>query len=572
MATVPSPPAEVVTIDDATAQPSYASSDTAPVVKQDSIDAKEKDPIQDDHSPKSPAIDGVADPDDPESKYLTGRKLALVFIGMLLSVFLIALDQTILSPALPIIASKFQALDQIAWIASAYFLTQTAFLLLYGQVLTVFDRKWTFLAAITLFEIGSLICAVAPNVDVLIFGRAFAGCGAAGIFVSVLSIIAEVTRLEQRPKLLGLFGGVFGISSVIGPLLGGAFTDKVSWRWCFYINLPFGAITVASILLILGPQPAPPLAEPVALYTEAKFRRWTFGKWVPRRGTFIFKLGVLDWIGTTLMLGTITLLLLPLQWGGNKYPWHSGVIIGTFVGFGALVVIFVIYEWKFAGETCILPLRFFRNRTQVGACIEAFFLMFIMLMGTYYLPIFYQATKGVTATKSGIDILPFMLGVVFAAGISGGLVSALGRYQPWLVGGPFLICIGSGLLYTVTEHSSSAKVAGFQIILGVGLGVVMQNTIIAVQADIKDQKDISQATGLVTFAQLVGGTIGVSIASTVFGTKLASGLHQFAPDAPFELVRNSVEAIKTLPKAQQPGVIHAYCLALNATYIIGVAA
>ncbi|KAI5476421.1 MFS transporter, partial [Pseudohyphozyma bogoriensis] len=495
-------------------------------------------------------------------------KLALCFTGMLLSVFLIALDQTILSPALPVIASKFEALTQIAWISSAYFLTQTAFLLLYGQILTCFDRKWTFLLSISLFEIGSLICGVAPNVDVLIFGRAFAGCGAAGIFVSCLSIIADVTRLEDRPKLLGLFGGVFAVSSVIGPLLGGAFTDKVSWRWCFYINLPFGAVTVLAVFFILPSSPPPPIAEEILEYTDGKWRRWTFGKFMPARGTFIYRLGILDWWGATLMLATITLLLLPLQWGGNEYP----EVIGLFCGFAAMVIIFAIYEWKFAGVTSILPLRFFKNRTQVGACLEAFMLMFIMLEGIYYLPIFYQATRGVSATRSGIDILGFMLSIVVAAGVSGALVSATGRYWHFLVCGPFLICIGAGLLYTITEFDSSAKLTGFQIIIGAGLGTVMQNTIIAVQADLEDEKDVPQATALVTFTQLVGGTIGLSIASTIFSNKLHSALLEYAPNAPIEIVRNSVDAVKTLPADQKPGVIHAYVLALNLVFVIGVAA
>ncbi|KAL8292144.1 hypothetical protein RQP46_001610 [Phenoliferia psychrophenolica] len=578
------------------ARPSYASSEvTAPVMKQETSDSDKHDlklasskdaPIVPTLSEQQPNT--AVDPDDRESRYLSGRKacfkmdgveggsnlirkLATVFVGMLLSVFLIALDQTILAPALPVIASKFSALDQLAWIASSYFLTQCAFLLLYGQILTVFDRKYTFLFAITIFELGSLVCAVAPDVNVLIFGRAFAGCGAAGIFVSVLSIIAEVTRLEQRPKLLGLFGAVFGISSVIGPLLGGAFTDKVTWRRVV--------------------RPAPPLDEVTAVYTEAKFSRYTGGRWCPPRGSIAFRLGVLDWIGTALMLATITLLLLPLQWGGSKYAWTSGVVVGTFVAFGALVVIFVIYEWKFAGKSSILPLRFFKNRTQVGACLEAFFLMFVLLLGTYYLPVFFQATRDSSATQSGIQILPFMcaefqlalhlscahldsrrLGVVFAAGMGGGAVSYFGRYQPILLAAPALICIGAGLLFTITEFTPMSTLIGYQIILGVGVGLVMQNTIIAVQADIADQNDISQATGLVTFAQLVGGTIGISIASTVFGSKLASGLHEFAPDAPFDLVRNSVFAIKDLVEPVKGQVIHAYVKALNATYIIGVGA
>ncbi|SCV67930.1 BQ2448_51 [Microbotryum intermedium] len=507
-----------------------------------------------------------------ESKYLTGKKLAIVFIGMLMSVWLIALDQTILAPALPVIASKFNALDQIAWIASGYFLTQTAFLLLWGQLLTLFDRKWCFLTGIALFEIGSLLCAVAPTVDVLIFGRAFAGVGASSIFVSCLSIIAEVTRLEERPKLFGLFGAVFAISSVVGPLLGGAFTDHVSWRLCFWINLPFGAVTVAAIVFILGPQPAPPPTPEVVEFTTNKIRRWTFGKATFAPESFIFRLFAIDWLGAWLMLGTITCLLLPLQWGGNKYRWADPIIIACFCTFGALVVIFVFVEWKVAGPTSILPLRFFRNRSQIGACLEAFCLMFVLLLATYYLPIFFQATKGVSATKSGIDILPYMLGVVVGSAVSGGIVSKEGHYKPWLVFGPWLLCIGAGLLYTIKATTKSSTLIGYQIILALGTGACLQQTIIAVQADCPNPDDVPQSTALVTFAQLVGGTIGIAISSTVFGSKLSSALKEFAPDAPFELVRNSVEAIKTLPADIKPAVIHAYVVALNNVFVIGVAA
>ncbi|TNY23706.1 major facilitator superfamily domain-containing protein [Rhodotorula diobovata] len=507
-----------------------------------------------------------------DSKYLTGSKLALVFVGMLLSVLLIALDQTILAPAIPVIASKFNALDQIGWIVSAYFLTQTAFLLMYGQILTLADRKWTYLAAIAIFELGSLICAVANSVEVLIFGRAFAGVGAAGIFVSVLSIIAEVTRLEDRPKLLGLFGAVFGVSSVVGPLLGGAFTDHVSWRWCFYINLPVGAITIAAIIFILGPQPPPPMQENVAIWTERKFARYTGGRWCPPRASLAFRTFALDWVGTILMLGIITCLVLALQWGGVKYAWSDGPVIASFVVFAVLIPVFVAFEWKLAGPSRIFPLEYFKGRTQIGATLAAFFTMFVLLVATYYLPTFFQATRFHSATKSGIDILPFMLGVVFASGIAGGLISKIGYYWPFLLFGPVFSCIGSGLLYTVDENTPSANLIGYQILLGVGVGCVLQNTLIAVQADCKDETEVPQRTAIVTFGQLVGGTVGIAIASSIFGTRLGSSLREFAPEAPFDLVRNSVEAIPTLPAELQPGVVHAYVLALQDVFIIGVAA
>ncbi|GAA5956352.1 hypothetical protein JCM3765_005638 [Sporobolomyces pararoseus] len=509
---------------------------------------------------------------EEENKYLTGKKLWIVFLAMLLSVLLVALDQTILAPALPVIASKFNALDQISWIASAYFLTQIAFLLLYGQILTLFDRRLTYVVAIVIFEVGSLICAVSPNVNVLIFARALAGVGAAGLFISVLSIISTVSPLEDRPKLLGGFGAVFAISSVIGPLLGGVFTDKVSWRWCFYINLPIGAITVAVILWILDAQPAPPIQPQVAEYVDRKWRRWTRGRWVPARGSFVYKIFALDYTGMVLLLGLVTCLVLVLQWGGEKYSWNSPTVGGLFGCFAALIIIFVLFEWKLAGPTSILPLSMFKKRTQVGASLEAFFAMFALMLCTYYLPIFFQATRGSSATKSGLQILPFMLSVTFAAGGCGALVSATGRFWHILLLGPTLICVGGGLLFTVDEHTSFARMLGYQIIIGVGVGSILQNTLIAIQADSDTEQEIPQRSGIVTFAQLIGATVGIAIASSIFGNKLAQGLHEFAPDAPFELVRNSVDAIKTLPAEMQVGVKHAYVLALDRVYIITVAA
>jgi len=512
---------------------------------------------------------------ESNSKILKGRKLFLVFVGMLLSVFLIALDQTILAPALPVIASKFNSLEQLAWIASAYFLTQCALLLLYGQALTVFDRKWTFLFAIAVFELGSLICGVAPTIEALIAGRAIAGVGAAGIFVSCLSIIADVTTLEDRPKLFGSFGGVFGLSSVIGPLLGGAFTDHVSWRWCFYINLPIGAVTIAAIVFILGPQPPEPMSEEVAAYTESKFRRYTRGRWMPKRDSIAFKTATLDWIGSVLMLGIITCLLLALQWGGVDYAWSDPVIIGVFCGFAGLVLVFALYEWKLAGVTTIFPFEYFKRRTQIGAVGEAFCIFFSLIFSVYTLPILYEATRNQTATEAGLSILPLMIGIVVASGASGALISWWGRYWPFLQFGPIFIVTGSALFFADLDvDTSSAKLIGYQILFAVGVGSCLQNLIIAVQADVKEEREIPQATALVTFSQLVGGTIGISVAQTIFNNELAKLIPRYAPEAPFEIVSRSVEAIYNtaiLPESMRPGVIQAYVEAISTTFAPGLA-
>ncbi|KAH7333563.1 ABC transporter [Rhizoctonia solani] len=501
---------------------------------------------------KTPA---QTNPEAGQSQYLTGVKLALAFIGMLLSILLVALDQTIVATALPKIASHFDALSQVSWIVSGYFLTQAGLLLLYGQLLIVAPTKWIYVVAVLIFEIGSLFCAVAPSAEFLIFGRAVAGTGAAGIFISILSIIAQVTRLEDRPLLFGLFGAVFAVSSVVGPLVGGAFTDHVSWRWCFYINLPFGAVSIGAILILFDARP--PVRTDLFQYDKV-WRKWA----------------ALDWVGAALCLGFVTCLLLPLQWGGNTKPWNDKVVIALFCVFAVLFAAFLLWEMR-KGSKGILPLSLFRHRTQVGTCIESFMIYMAMILATYYLPLQYQATKGHSATKSGIDILPFMLACVLTAAGSGAIINVTGRYWHFLAFSPLISAVASGLLFGLNDvNISNARLAGFQILLGVGLGGSLQNVIIAIQAEYNhDEKMIPQATSLVTFTQLVGGIIGIAIAGAIFANKLSSSLFEIAPKFPPEVadgVRQSVTIIFTLPPDQQAIVIQAYVRALNYVYLVGV--
>jgi len=235
-----------------------------------------------------------------------------------------------------------------------------------------------------------------------------------------------------------------------------------------------------------------------------------------------------------------------------------------------LVVIFVVYEHWFAGVGPLLPLRFFKNPTQIGCCIMAFFIFFSFVVATYYLPLLFQAVKHHSAQQSGIDILPFLLGVTISSAISAGVVTYSGHYWPILVLFPLIISAGSALLYTLNETASNSKLIGYQIVFAVGVGGTIQNTLIALQANVARQADIPQATALVTFCQLIGGALGIAVGGTVFGNQLGKGLTEFAPDAPFDLVKNSVEAIYTLSPDLIPGVIHAYVRALDFTYIIGI--
>ncbi|KAG8985246.1 hypothetical protein FRB90_004858, partial [Tulasnella sp. 427] len=260
--------------------------------------------------PEEPEKAVATGPIVDESKLVGGYKLVLIFIGMLLSALLVALDQTIVATAIPRIASEFNALGEVTWIASAYFLTQCGLTLTYGKLLAVVTTKWVYLFAVIIFEVGSAICGAAPNVNALIVGRAIAGMGAAGIFTSCLAILAVVTRLEQRPVLFGLFGGIFAFANVVGPLLGGAFTDHVSWRWCFYINLPLGAITIATIVFFIKTKHS--TVEPAGFKETMR------------------RIAGIDWIGSLLSIGMITSILLPLQWGGVSKPWNDKTIIALF--------------------------------------------------------------------------------------------------------------------------------------------------------------------------------------------------------------------------------------------------
>jgi MFS family permease len=419
------------------------------------------------------------------AEILTGKKLAVVFVAMLLSLLLIALDQTILATALPRIASDFDAFTLQGWVASSFVLAQTVFLLFYGQVMRIFPAKWVLVSTIVIFEAGSLICGVAQNVNQLITGRTVSGMGAAGIFVSMIQIVAQVTRLEDRPKLFGAFGAVFGLASIIGPLIGGSLTDHVTWRWCFFINLPIGGVSLVAVTLLL--KASPPLGAD--LTKRAPRDLWRQVLW-------------LDFVGATLVAGAVTCLVLALQWGGNTKPWDDKAVIICFVFAGVITISFVAWE-KYLGGKAMVPLEIFKSRSIYALVLYSFLTRFSLLLFSYYIPIFYQAVKHHSATASGINLLPFMLGTVLSVIGAGQIVGRFGYYWPFLVVAPVFLAIGSGLLYSLNTTTSEAKIIGFQILAGIGVGMGMQNALVAIQVEFQDQPSlISQATSMGSFGQV----------------------------------------------------------------------
>ncbi|KAL7420794.1 hypothetical protein Q5752_004747 [Cryptotrichosporon argae] len=482
-----------------------------------------------------------------QSGVLTGFRLFAVFLSLMLACFMFALDQSIVATAIPVIVSDFSALTQVSWIISAYFLTQCGLILLAGQLLTVIKAKWLLLGAIFFFEAGSLICALANSMSMLIVARAIQGIGASGMFVSMLAIIAVVTRVDQRAAFMSTFGLVFVLSSVVGPLLGGVFTERLTWRWCFYINLPFGGVAATAVVFLL------PAREP------DRSRKDGITGWRA--------IAKMDWIGSALIIAVITCLLIALQWGGNDYAWSNWRIILLFTLGGVGVIAFAAWELYY-DEHALIPKVILKDRNQIAACATIFMFMLAMLGGTYQLPIFYEATRNHSPEKAGIDIIPYMLAVCIGIFVAGGLTAKWGKYWPQILAGPPIAAVGFGLMYTIREDTSNAKIIGYQILSGFGIGIAFQNIILSVQAEYATRPELlPQASGVASFFQLTGAAIGIGIVDTVESIYLNRYLHEYAPDAPFETVRESTSAIYTLPVDQQAPVIHAYVLAISRSFI-----
>ncbi|KAH7355408.1 major facilitator superfamily domain-containing protein [Rhexocercosporidium sp. MPI-PUGE-AT-0058] len=442
---------------------------------------------------------------DKEPEYPTGLPLAFIILGLCLAVFVVALDNTIIATAIPKITDRFDSLNDVGWYASAYLLTTGAFQLLFGRFYSNFSIKWVFITSIAIFEFGSLICAATPTSIGLIVGRAIAGVGCAGIFSGALIILSQIVPLRSRPTYMGLIGGMYGIASVCGPLLGGVFTDKITWRLCFYINLPIGLITVIAIIF---------------LYKELQRPAVDSIGWVARLKTF-------DPTGNLFLMPAIISLFLALQWGGTKYAWGNARIIALMVVFGVLIVGFIAIQF-INPENAMVPPLLIRQRSIWAACAFNFCMAGTFFILSYYLPIWFQAVKGVTALRSGIMNLPLILGVVFASMIAGGGTTALGYYTPWMLVSAVVMSIGCGMLTTFTINTGSPAWIGWQAMAGLGIGLGMQLPLIAVQT-VLPTDEIPIGTALVVFAQTLGGAIFVCIGQTIFTNKLLHYCALYAP-------------------------------------------
>ncbi|KAK8041186.1 major facilitator superfamily domain-containing protein [Apiospora phragmitis] len=502
-----------------------------------------------------------------ESDYPTGVRLALILLSIFVSMFLVALDRLIISTAIPQITDDFHSLPDVGWYGSAYLLTTCSFQLMFGKLYTFFSVKTVFLATVMLFEVGSAVCGAAPSSVVFIVGRAIAGVGAAGIFSGVIIIIVYAVPLHKRPLYQGLFGAVFGLASVVGPLVGGAFTSKVSWRWCFYINLPFGGVALAVVAFLLK--------IPDRDTTNAPLKE---------------KLSQLDAIGTSVLIPGVVCLLLALQWGGLVYEWSNGRIIALLVLGGLLLIGFVLTQ-IFMPKTATVAPRIFKQRSIVAGfwatiCIGSQMMIFgensrppppflrssntDQSIQSTSLPIWFQAIKGASAVDSGIRLLPLTLSMVVASMANGLFVNKIGYYTPSMIAGTCLLAIGAGLLTTLEIDTPSPKWIGYQIVYGFGMGLTFQAPNLAAQT-VLPTKDVPTGTSLMFFSQLLGGAIFISVGQNVLNNQLLTRLSGLPGFSPKMISDNGATTLsQSLPPELLGPVLSAYNESLRVVFRVGL--
>ena len=422
---------------------------------------------------------------------LRHRQILLLMGGLMTGMLLAALDQTIVGTALPTIVGKLGGINHYSWVVTAYLLASTASTPLYGKVSDLYGRRPVLMFAIGAFTLGSLLAGASQNMTQLILTRGIQGLGAGGLMTLAFTIVSDVLPPRERPRYQGLFGAVFGLSSVAGPLVGGYFAQH-DWRWIFYINVPLAilAIIVCNQVLRLVP------------HHRREHR--------------------IDWVGAGLLVGAVVCLLLALSFGGSKgWAWSSGRIVGLLVAFGVLAIVFLVVEVRAAEP--ILPLRLFRHPTFSIGNAATFILGFSMFGAIIYVPLYLQIVKGATPTKSGLLMLPMMAGIIFTSIASGRAISHVGRYKWFTVAGTAIMAGGLGLFTRLQVDTPLWQAFIFMLVIGIGLGMAMQPLILAVQNSL-DLRDMGAGTSTATFFRSLGGSVGVAALGAVLSNRLVAEL------------------------------------------------
>lgn len=464
----------------------------------------------------------------------------LVSIGaLLLGMLLASLDQTIVSTALPTIVSDLGGLEHISWVVTAYLLASTAATPLWGKLGDQYGRKRLFQIAIVIFLIGSALCGIAQDMTQLIAFRALQGLGGGGLLVLSMAIVGDLVPPRDRGRYQGLFGAVFGATSVLGPLLGGLFTEHLSWRWVFYINLPLGAV---ALIVIAG-----------VLHLPVRAQKH-----------------VIDYLGTFLIASLATCLVLVASLGGTTWAWDSPQVIGLSVLGVLLIGAFVAVERRAAEP--VLPLKLFSVRTFTLASVISFVIGFAMFGAMTFLPTFLQVVQGVSPTMSGVHMLPMVFGLLLSSTLSGQIVSRTGRWKVFPVVGTGLTTIGLLLLHRLGVSSSDAEISTYFFVFGAGLGLVMQVLVLIVQNAVP-YEDLGVATSGATFFRAIGASFGVAAFGTVFANRLGTELDDALGGRPLPpgITPDSLTAdsrgIAELPADLRTAALEAYSASITDVFL-----
>jgi EmrB/QacA subfamily drug resistance transporter len=464
---------------------------------------------------------------------LPTRRIWAIFSGLMLALLLASLDQTIVSTALPTIVRELGGAAHISWVVTAYLLASTVTTPMWGKLGDLVGRKTLFLLAIVVFLVGSVLCGTAYDMVQLVIYRAIQGIGGGGLMVLSQAIIGDVVSPRERGKYQGAFGAVFGVSSVAGPLLGGFFVDNLSWRWVFYVNVPIGIVALIVIAVVL-----------------------------PK--TNVGGRPVIDYAGIALLAGAASCIVLVTSLGGSRWAWDSAQVVALFSGFVILVVGFALVEQRVREP--VMPPRLFRNRVFLIASGIGFVVGFAMFGAITFLPVYMQQVRGVSATESGLRLVPLMAGLLLTSLASGQIISRTGRYKLFPILGCGCFTVGLFLLSRLDEHTGVAESSVYMFVLGIGLGMVMQVLVLAVQNAV-DYRDLGTATSAATFFRTIGSCIGVAVFGTVFTTELTKHL---AVGVPPTAVGKCSPATLTGPSGvltQCPAEVQAWFVGAYATAI-----
>jgi EmrB/QacA subfamily drug resistance transporter len=460
-------------------------------------------------------------------------RVRLIFGALLLVLLLASLDQTIVSTALPTIVGELGGLEHLSWVVTAYLLAATVAGPLYGKFGDLYGRKRVLQTAIVIFLAGSALCGIAQNMAELIVFRALQGLGAGGLIVVTLAVVGDIIPPRDRGRYQGFFGGVFGVSTIIGPLLGGFFVDQLSWRWIFYVNLPLGAVALAVIAAVF--------------HTRTEHREHD-----------------IDYLGAVLLAGSLSSIVLFTSLGGTTWPWGSWQILSLIALAVILLPSFVLAERR-ASEP-ILPLSLFRNRTFAVTSGIGFIIGLSLFGAVTYLPLYLQVTKGSSPTSSGLQLTPLMGGLLLTSILSGQLISRYGRYRPFPIAGTALTAVGLFLLSRLHVDTPAWTAMAYATVLGLGLGSVMQVLVLAVQNDV-DRRDMGVATSGSTLFRQIGGSIGVSLFGAIFAHRLATELAVRLPQGARLPTTTDPATIRALPTPVRNAFEEAFAAALHPVFL-----